>query len=404
MKHYKTLQEALGRNAFICAAADGDLEMLHHLKSLGLSTQDMRVGENQALVLAVAHGHLEVVKLLVSWGLTRQDARDRSVIRFAADNGHLAIVQLFMELDYFTLQEACTSGALRCAANGDHANVVSFFLNWQSMSQTPQRDPGLASKDLLQAFVKAAERGKMSVIRVLANWLDDQGNGLPLKQELLKNNSTPYWVTLLGHVDVFEYFRHWSGQGGPLSLREVVACRPTILAAATSSGRLETCNYLRDWHDPDGFRLSLDDVRAHKHKALTEAADQTGSKDGTPVLQWLKDWRDDGPFGAGKACVPPQLTLAVQSTSPSGAKPPPTNWADTQCLTLEDLRCHDNELLFNLARLDKIRECRFLRQWGLTPADACQVQARLDDGGFRGKKATREFFNEWLRSEGLQSE
>jgi ankyrin repeat protein len=101
-----------------------------------LSLEDVRSWNNGALRWAAENGHLPVVQYLFeTFQLTIQDVRwfDNDTLRCAAGSGHLPVVQYLCETFQLTIQDirSWNNGALRWAAHNGHLPVVQYLCEYR---------------------------------------------------------------------------------------------------------------------------------------------------------------------------------------------------------------------------------------------------------------------------------
>jgi ankyrin repeat protein len=125
----------------INSAKLGYLDMVDFLIiSFGLTTEDLRHDDNNALYYAIINDHLDVVKLLLKHGLDVQDIK--------SDGFTIAVQKGYFEMIKFLINQGLTADDLRVSGNEalttasmfGHFNIVKLLI-----------DNGINSKDIIQS-------------------------------------------------------------------------------------------------------------------------------------------------------------------------------------------------------------------------------------------------------------
>ena len=112
----------------------GNLDVIKVLVGQGLTLDDIRSDDNEALLVACQNGHLDIVKYLMSRGLDLNDIRshNNAALRIACINGHLDIVK-FLKLQGLSLEDIRSSPswnytAIQNACLKGHLDIVKYLV------------------------------------------------------------------------------------------------------------------------------------------------------------------------------------------------------------------------------------------------------------------------------------
>ena len=178
-----------GATPLFRAAAGGHSDIVNLIVSLGANVDPVTIitpsGKGESFCFtplheAAAYGHLDVVKLLVKYGADI-NRRSKAVsqkglsgskkagslpIHFAAEHGHVGVVQYMLSLNVQQLEGKNTRGCscLSLASAGGHVRLVKFLL---------ERRADTESTDNLSRtpLIHAANKGHLEVVKIVSNAL-----------------------------------------------------------------------------------------------------------------------------------------------------------------------------------------------------------------------------------------
>lgn len=311
-----------------------------------LKVADVAMCKNRALVLAVDYGHLEVCKFLRDW-------RDPgSFEHLKPDN----VGQLLL-----------------CAVRAGHVDVCEFLKNWLATN--------LSVRDIFtyQLLQVAAMHGHVNVCRFFKHWLQEE----PVHPELEPGGANSTSLIKMehrgairnaiecGHIDVCQFLEEWFGHDMGISPKDVECSLNNdpaevlfVKAAATKNG-LAVCQWFKRWLKNTGDDLT----EAEVGHALKDAAANSDLE----LCRWLL-------YDCGISLSKSYVLSALQCAAGHGTVDMCRlfqEWlkGENKGLTLDDLRSDDNLVLRMAVTQGNVKVCKFLRQWGLTLADACSINA-----------------------------
>lgn len=358
-------------------AAHGSLEMCHVLKDCGWS---LHSAKGHPLQCAANGGHSHVFQFWKDQGLTLRDLRQHRnffVLSAAAHRGSIDVCQLFLDWRdteghdgrVVSMTASDIRPALARAAEAGHAQIVQAFKEWRGLPEgAPDSRLTLDHVRAGRVLEAAALGGDIRILQLLKDWRDPNPGAeacdqLTLERDVLfKGSQVLFNALYANHIHSLEFFRNWIDPSGfRLTLENAMACDPMLLTWA--SNNVNACRYLRDWRDDSGFCLTLENSDA---EAAWEEAATTHNAD---VCQFLKDWTDED--GSRLAVSEDMLHTAVRARN-LGACHQVKDWInpDGSRLTADNARNVLNEVTRcggfegNAGRMRDTAEIRqFLADW-----------------------------------------
>jgi hypothetical protein len=170
-----------------------------------LSIEDIKYnGIIRVLRWAAGNGHLPVVQYLCEkFQLTIQDVRsdDNRALRWAADNGHLPVVKYLCKQFQLTIQDvrSWNNDALGGAAENGHLPVVQYLCETYSLTIEDVRS---CNNEPLR---KAAENGHFPVVQYLCEYRDRENRQLKIQDVRSFHNYALREAASEGHLPIVQY-------------------------------------------------------------------------------------------------------------------------------------------------------------------------------------------------------
>lgn len=246
------------------------LSVCHLLKDLGMTLRDVRKcrtggSEANAFHYAACWGHLDVLHFFKSWS---EAVETDETSGLQEDGSCLTIEDV----------RGHNNKALLMSTFRGHLDVVQFLMQWRDPKQNkisgPEQDgAGLTIKDIRPNDEAYKEY-----------------EGFPGHVYICYNGHGPFLrAAEFGKLDICQFFRDWRGTNGErLTMRDVRARENWALGHAISKGYVHIVEFLRDFPAPDGDCLTLKDVRADCVEAIQFAV----VRGHLGVLEFLRNWVD----------------------------------------------------------------------------------------------------------------
>lgn len=349
------------------------LEICQHLKSWGLTLENIRADNNWLLKRAAALGHAEICSFLMRWcfaqcmnghmysgcksGLTLNDIRSSGAFFDAALNGHVNVLVFFKNWNEsiegrntmvgLTLADVRKEDnrALRVSAAIGNVDVLKFLKDWQDPNGDKLTIKDIKTTDMFgivnAPFVRAAEQGHIEVLKFLQAWRDLNGDKLSIADVKANKNQAFRFAAYDGRLEVCQFLKAWRDftDDSVLTVEDIRSKDNEALVYAARLGHDKIVQLLLDWTDTDGSRLSIEDLRSRNNSALTEAAGNGHIR----VLELLKNWKIVGPDG----------TISR--------------------LTKADVETNNNVAMREAIRNGHINVTRFLLDWIQPPQESCPL-------------------------------
>lgn len=202
---------------------------------------------------------------------------------------------------------------------------------------------GTRHQSEIEAFTWSVRKGHLDVCQFLKQW------GVRLRH--IRHASDGWGIIGNGveHVHVLQFLKDWVDPDGfRLTLSDVRTRDNCAFGSAAGDGYLESLRLLRDWRDKCGARLTIKDVREKNNHAMRMAA-YFGH---VHVLQFLQDW-EDNPFGVTKGHAGKKSGCLQNGHCP----------LVSYRLTLKDVRWNKNEALCLAADHGHVDVLQFFKDW-----------------------------------------